>query len=50
MERDLVLKKEKIYVQKNKELRVKIIQLHYNMPVVGYRGRGEMMKLVMRNY
>jgi len=33
----LVLKKEKVYVLKNKELRVEIIQLHHNIPVVGYK-------------
>jgi len=39
IERDLMLKKEKIYVLKNKELRVEIIQLHHNILVVGYGGR-----------
>jgi len=33
----LVLKKEKVYVLKNKELRVEIIQLHHNIPVAGYK-------------
>jgi len=39
IERDLMLKKEKIYVLKNEELRVEIIQLHHNILVVGYGGR-----------
>ena len=39
IERDLVLKKEKIYVTKNEELRVEIIQLHHNIPVAGHGER-----------
>jgi len=39
IERDLVLKKEKIYMLKNEELRVEIIQLHHNIPVAGHGGR-----------
>ena len=35
---DLMLKKEKIYVPKDKKLRLEIIQLHYNMPIVEYGG------------
>ena len=38
IEDDLVLKEEKIYVLKNDKLRLEIIWLHYNMPIVGYRG------------
>jgi len=34
---DLVLKKEKIYTPKNKELRVEIIQLHYDMLTAEHR-------------
>ena len=33
IERDLVLKEEKVYIPKNEELRAKIIQLHHNVPV-----------------
>jgi len=36
---DLVLKKGKIYMLKNKVLRVKIIQLHYNMVVARHKER-----------
>ena len=50
MEEELVLKEGKIYVLKNKELRVEIIWLHYNVLVAGHRGRWKMMELVMRNY
>ena len=39
IEGDLVLKKGKVYILKNEELKIEIIQLHYNMLVVGYRGR-----------
>ena len=43
-------KKENIYILKNKKLRAKIIQLHYNVPVAEYRGRWKTTELVMRNY
>ena len=39
IEGELILKEEKVYVLQNKELRVEIIQLYYNIPVAGYRGR-----------
>ena len=39
VERDLILKKEKVYVLKDEELRTEVIQLHHNMPVAGHRGR-----------
>jgi len=45
-----VLKEEKVYVLKNKKLRVEIIQLHHDVLVAGHRGRWKMMKLVTRNY
>ena len=47
---NLVLKEGKVYILKNKGLRVKIIQLHYNVPVAKYRGRWKTTELVMRNY
>ena len=50
MEGDLVLNEEKVYVLKNKELRVEIIKLYHNIPVVGHRKRWKMTELVMRNY
>jgi len=34
-----VLKEEKVYVLKDKELRVEIIQLHYDVLVAGHEGR-----------
>ena len=39
IEEDLVLKERKIYVPKDRELRVKIIQLHHDIPVARYEGR-----------
>ena len=47
---DLVLKKGKVYVPKNKELRAEIIQLYHDIPVVGHRGRQKTTELVTRNY
>ena len=35
---DLVLKKGKVYVPKDEELRVEIIQLHHDVPVAEYGG------------
>ena len=34
-----MLKERKIYVSKNEELRVEIIQLHHNILTVGYKER-----------
>jgi len=39
VERDLVLKEEKVYVLKDKELRVEIIWLYYNMLATEYEER-----------
>jgi len=39
IERDLVLKKEKMYVPKDEKLRVEIIQLHYDELVAEYGER-----------
>ena len=44
----MVLKEEKVYVLKNEELKVEMIKLYHNIPVVEH---GEKMtELVMRNY
>ena len=50
IEEDLVLKEGKVYVLKDKELRMEIVWLHYNTPVVGYERRWKTTELVMRNY
>jgi len=34
-----VLKEGKVYVLKDEELRVEIIQWHHNTPAVGHRGK-----------
>jgi len=39
LEEDLVLKEGKIYIPKNEELRVEIIQLHYDTPIAGHGER-----------
>jgi len=39
VERDLVLKKEKMYILKDKKLRVEIIQLHYDILAARYKER-----------
>jgi len=44
------LKEEKVYIPKNKELRVEIIWLYYDVPAVGYGERWKATELVMRNY
>ena len=49
IEGDLVLKEEKVYVPKDEELRVEVIQLHYDI-LVGHRERWKMVELVTRNY
>ena len=39
MEEDLVLKEEKVYVPKDKELWVEIICIHHDVPAAGHRER-----------
>ena len=50
IEGDLVLKESKVYMLKDKELRIEIIQLHHDVLVVGHKEKQKMMKLVTRNY
>jgi len=45
-----VLKKEKVYMPKDEELRVEIIQLYHDMLVAGHRGRWKTTELVTRDY
>ena len=35
----IIYKKGKVYVPKDKKLKAKIIRLHHNTPVRGYRGQ-----------
>ena len=39
IEKELVLKEEKVYVSKNEELRAEIIWLHYNVPIARHGGK-----------
>jgi len=50
MEGELILKKGKVYVPKDEELRTEIIWLHHNIPVAGHRGKWKTAELVTRNY
>jgi len=45
-----VLKKEKVYIPKDDELRVEIIQLYHDILVAGHGGKWKMTELVMRKY
>ena len=36
---DLILKKRKVYVPTDEELRIEIIWLHHNIPVAGHGGK-----------
>ena len=38
IEDDLMFKEGKVYVLRNKSLRLEIIQLHYDILITGYRG------------
>jgi len=40
----------KVYVPKDQELRMEIIQLYYNIPVAEHRGKWQTTELVTRNY
>ena len=50
MKGELVLKEEKMYVLKDKKLRVEIIWLHHDVLVVGHGGKWKITELVIRNY
>jgi len=45
-----VLREEKVYVPKDEELRMEVIQLHHNVPVAGHGERWKTVELVTRNY
>ena len=50
IERELVIKEEKVYVLKDEELRVEIIQLYHDVLAAGHRRQWKTVKLVTRNY
>ena len=37
IEKELVLREGKVYIPKNEKLRLEIIQLHHDIPIVGHR-------------
>ena len=47
---DLVLKKEKVYMPKNEELRAEVIWLHHDVLAAGHGGRWKTVELMTRNY
>ena len=49
IEGDLVLKERKVYVPKDKGLKVEIIQLYHDVLVAVHGGRQQIVKLVIRN-
>ena len=50
IEGELVLKEGKVYVPKDEELRVEIIQLYHDILAAGHGGRWKIVELVTRNY
>jgi len=50
LEEDLVLKEEKVYMLKDKELRAEVIRLHHDVLTARHGGRWKTVELVMRNY
>jgi len=50
IEEELILKEEKVYVLKDEELRVEVIQLHHDVPAAGHGERWKTVELVTRNY
>jgi len=50
IEGNLVLKEEKVYISKDKNLRVEIIWLHHNVLVAEHKGKWKTTELVTRNY
>jgi len=50
IEDKLVLKKKKMYVLKNKELRLEIILLHHDIIIVKHKRQWKIVELVTRNY
>jgi len=50
IEEELVLKEGRVYVLKDEKLRVEIIWLHYDMPMIEHGGQWKTIELVTRNY
>jgi len=47
---NLVLKEKKVYILKNKELRLKIIWLYHDIPVARHGEQRKTTEMVTRNY
>ena len=50
IEEGLVLKEGRVYIPKDKKLRMEIIQLHHNTPIAGHREQWKTVEMVIRNY
>ena len=50
IEEELVLKEGRVYVLKDEKLRVEIIWLHYDMPMIEHGRQWKTIELVTRNY
>ena len=50
IEGELVLKKRKVYILKDEELRAEVIRWHHNVPAAGHGGKWKIVELVTRNY
>jgi len=50
IERDLVLKEEKMYMLKDEKLSIEIIWLYHDVSVAGHGGRLKTTELVTRDY
>ena len=46
----IMYKEGKVYILRDKKLRVEIIQLHYDILVGEHRGQWKMIELVTRNF
>ena len=46
----LILKEKKVYMPKDKALRVKIIRLHHHTPIGGCGGQWKTAEMVTRNF
>jgi len=49
-EDSLMLKEGKVYMPKDKALRVEVIRLHHNTPIGGHGGQWRMAEMVTRNF
>ena len=45
-----MLKKRKVYIPKDKELRAEVIQWHHDVLAAGHGGKWKTVELVTRNY